>query len=135
VEAVFKKKRFIIGGIIILLALGYLGYTSFAGAATYYYKVNEVLAKGSSVIGENVRVEGHVATGSVQRESVGRLLKFTISDTVSGESLAVVYSGVVPDTFKADSDVVVEGSIGLDGVFQAQTIMTKCPSKYEPATQ
>jgi len=132
---VFKKKRFIIGGIIILLALGYLGYTSFAGAATYYYKVNEVLAKGSSVIGENVRVEGHVATGSVQRESVGRLLKFTISDTVSGESLAVVYSGVVPDTFKADSDVVVEGSIGLDGVFQAQTIMTKCPSKYEPATQ
>ncbi|HEY4711871.1 MAG TPA: cytochrome c maturation protein CcmE [Dehalococcoidia bacterium] len=131
----FKKKRFIIGGIIILLALGYLGYTSFAGAATYYYKVNEVLAKGSSVIGENVRVEGHVATGSVQRESVGRLLKFTISDTVSGESLAVVYSGVVPDTFKADSDVVVEGSIGLDGVFQAQTIMTKCPSKYEPATQ
>ena len=134
-EAVFKKKRFIIGGIIILLALGYLGYTSFAGAATYYYKVNEVLAKGSSVIGENVRVEGHVATGSVQRESVGRLLKFTISDTVSGESLAVVYSGVVPDTFKADSDVVVEGSIGLDGVFQAQTIMTKCPSKYEPATQ
>ena len=131
----FKKKRFLIGGIIILLALGYLGYTSFAGAATYYYKVNEVLAKGSSVIGENVRVEGHVATGSVQRESVGRLLKFTISDTVSGESLAVVYSGVVPDTFKADSDVVVEGSIGLDGVFQAQTIMTKCPSKYEPATQ
>ena len=131
----FKKKRFIIGGVIILLALGYLGYTSFAGAATYYYKVNEVLAKGSSVIGENVRVEGHVATGSVQRESVGRLLKFTISDTVSGESLAVVYSGVVPDTFKADSDVVVEGSIGLDGVFQAQTIMTKCPSKYEPATQ
>ena len=131
----FKKKRFIIGGAVILLALVYLGYTSFAGAATYYYKVNEVLAKGSSVIGENVRVEGHVATGSVQRESVGRLLKFTISDTVSGESLAVVYSGVVPDTFKADSDVVVEGSIGLDGVFQAQTIMTKCPSKYEPATQ
>ena len=131
----FKKKRFIIGGIIILLALGYLGYTSFAGAATYYYKVNEVLVKGSSVIGDNVRVEGHVAPDSVQRESAGRLIRFTISDSDSGQSIPVVYRGVAPDTFKADSDVVVEGSLGSDGIFQAQTIMTKCPSKYEPVTQ
>ena len=131
----FKKKRFLIGGIIILLALGYLGYTSFAGAATYYYKVNEVLAKGSSVIGDNVRVEGHVALDSVQREAAGRLLKFTISDNGTGESIPVVYSGVVPDTFKAGTDVVVEGKLDSDGIFQAQTIMTKCPSKYEPVTQ
>ena len=131
----FKKKRFIIGGIIILLALGYLGYTSFAGAATYYYKVNEVLAKGSSVVGANVKVEGRVVPDSVQRESAGRLIMFTISDIGSGQSIPVVYSGVAPDTFKADSDVVVEGRLGSDGIFQAQTIMTKCPSKYEPVTQ
>ena len=131
----FKKKKFLIGGIIIILALGYLGYTSFAGAATYYYKVNEVLAKGSSVIGENVRVEGHVALDSVQREAAGRLLTFTISDNGTGESIPVVYSGVVPDTFKAGTDVVVEGKLDSDGTFQAQTIMTKCPSKYEPITQ
>ena len=105
----FKKKRFLIGGIIILLALGYLGYTSFAGAATYYYKVNEVLAKGSSVIGTNLRVEGQVAPGSVQQESAGRLLKFTLSDNGGGAIIPVAYSGVVPDTFKAGSDVVVEG--------------------------
>ncbi len=131
----FKRKKFLIGGIIILLALGYLGFTSFAGAATYYYKVNEVLAKGSSVIGDNMRVEGHVALDSVQRESAGRLMRFTISDNGSGRSLPVVYSGVVPDAFKAGYDVVVEGSLGSDGVFKAQTILTKCPSKYEPVTQ
>ena len=131
----FKKKRFLIGGIIILMALGYLGYTSFAGAATYYYTVSEVLAKGSSVYGSNVKVEGHVDLDSVQKESAGRLIKFTISDKESGESIPVVYRGVVPDTFKAGADVVVEGVLGSDGTFQAQTIMTKCPSKYEPATQ
>ncbi len=131
----FKKKRFLIGGIIILLALGYLGYTSFAGAATYYYKVSEVLAKGSSVYDVNVKVEGHVAPDSVQRESAGRLIRFTISDIGGGQSLPVVFKGVAPDTFKADSDVVVEGRLGSDGIFQAQTIMTKCPSKYEPVTQ
>lgn len=131
----FKKKRFVIGGIIILLALGYLGYSSFAGAATYYYTVNEVLAKGSTVIGDNMKVEGHVALDSVQKESAGRLLKFIISDNGSGQSISVVYRGVVPDTFKAGNDVVVEGVLGADGIFQAQTIMTKCPSKYEPVTQ
>ncbi len=131
----FKKKRFLIGGIIILLALGYLGYTSFAGAATYYYKVNEVLAKGSSVIGSNLRVEGHVPLDSVVRESAGRLIKFPITDNTSGQSIPVVYQGVVPDTFKAGNDVVVEGVLGSDGTFLAQTIMTKCPSKYEPVTQ
>ena len=131
----FKKKRFLIGGIIILMALGYLGYTSFAGAATYYYTVSEVLAKGSSVYGANVKVEGHVDLDSVQKESAGRLIKFTISDKESGESIPVVYRGVVPATFKPGADVVVEGVLGSDGTFQAQTIMTKCPSKYEPATQ
>ena len=130
----FKKKRFLIGGIIILLALVFLGYTSFKDAATFYYKVSEVLAKGSSVYGDNLKVEGHVTPDSVQRESAGRLMRFTISDNVSGGSLPVVYRGVVPDTFQAGTDVVVEGSIGSDGIFQAQTIMKKCPSKYEPVT-
>ena len=133
-EIVFKKKRFLIGGIIILLALGYLGYTSFAGAATYYYKVSEVLGKGSTVIGDNMKVEGHVALGSVQKESSGRLIRFTVTDISGGQSLPVVFKGVAPDTFKDDSDVVVEGVLGSDGTFQAHTIMTKCPSKYEPAT-
>ena len=131
----FKKKKFLIGGIIILLALGYLGYTSFAGAATYYYKVSEVLGKGSSVIGVNLRVEGNVPVGSVQQSSAGRTINFAVADNVTGQSIPVVYSGVVPDTFKAGTDVVVEGNLGSNGVFQATTIMTKCPSKYVPATQ
>ncbi len=131
----FKKKRFLIGGIIILIALGYLGYTSFAGAATYYYKVNEVLAKGNSVIGVNLRVEGTVPDGSITKESAGRTTKFNVADNTTGQSIPVVYQGVVPDTFKAGTDVVVEGNLGSNGVFQAKTIMTKCPSKYEAAPQ
>ncbi len=130
----FKKKRFLIGGIIILVALGYLGYTSFAGAATYYYKVNEVLAKGSSVVGVNLRVEGTVPDNSITKDT-GRTIKFDVADNTTGQSIPVVYQGVVPDTFKAGTDVVVEGSLGSNGVFQAKTIMTKCPSKYEAAPQ
>ena len=127
-----KKKRFLIGGIIIVAALGYLGYTSFAGAATYYYKVGELMSQSQSIYGQNVRVDGHVVDGSVVVESAGRLLKFNVSDNGSGASLPVVYQGVVPDAFKVGSEVVVEGALGSDGIFQGKIILTKCPSKYEP---
>lgn len=116
----------------MLLAVGYLGYTSFAGAATYYYRVSEVLAKGNEVYGDNIRVEGQVVTGSVQKESAGRLLKFSISDDEGKKNIAVVYNGVIPDTFTEGNPVVVEGVLSADGVFQATTLMPKCPSKYEP---
>jgi cytochrome c-type biogenesis protein CcmE len=49
-----------------------------------------------------------------------------------GESLPVIYQGVVPDTFKVGNEVVVEGTLKSNGIFQAYTLMPKCPSKYEP---
>ena len=128
----FKNKKFFIGGLVIFAAIVFLGLQSFSSAATYYYTVNEVLAKGASVYGDNVRVEGIVLVGSEQREDAGRLLKFIISDTVSLQSIPVVYNGVIPDTFKEGNPVVVEGVLNPDGVFQATTLMPKCPSKYEP---
>lgn len=128
-----KKKRFLIAGLILLLAVGYLGYTSFSSASTYYYTVNELAERGSSVYGETVRVSGQVVAGSVQSEAQGRMLKFNMVDVGGQESRPVVYQGVVPDTFKEGADVVVEGQLSSDGVFQARTLMAKCPSKYKPA--
>ncbi len=125
-----RKKRFLIGGVIVFLAIGYLGFMGFRGSAAYYYEVSEFLAQGSSIYGERVRVNGQVAPGSLEQESAGRILRFTMID--GGESLPVVYQGVVPDTFKVGNDVVVEGSLNSDGVFQASALMPKCPSRYVP---
>jgi cytochrome c-type biogenesis protein CcmE len=128
----FKKKRFLIGGLLVLLAVGYLGYTAFANAATYYYMVGEVVAKGESIYGEKIRMEGKAVPGSIVQESAGRVWKFTMVDKDGPQTLAVIYEGVAPDTFKDDADVVVEGSLGADGIFRAKTLMAKCPSRYEP---
>ena len=127
-----KKKKFLIGGIIIFLALAYLGYTGFMSGATYYYEVGELLAQGNSIYGETVRVNGQVAPGSLEQESAGGILRFTIIDVDGEESLPVVYQGVVPDTFKVGNEVVVEGHLNSAGIFQAHTLMSKCPSKYVP---
>ena len=125
-----NKKRFLIGGFIVFLALGYLGYTGFQSSATYYYTVSELTEQGSSIYDENVRVNGQVMPGSMQQEDVGRTLRFTIMD--GKESLPVVYQGIVPDTFKVGNEVVLEGYFNSDGIFQAHTLMMKCPSKYAP---
>ena len=127
-----KKKRFLIGGLIVFLAVGYLGFMGFRASATYYYEVGELLAQGSSTYGERVRVNGQVAPGSLEQESVGGILRFTMIDIDTEESLPVVYQGVVPDTFKVGNEVVVEGALNSDGVFQASTLMPKCPSRYVP---
>ncbi|MFC2014761.1 cytochrome c maturation protein CcmE [Chloroflexota bacterium] len=128
----FKKKKFLIGGIIILLAIGYLGYTALAGASTYYYTVDELIEQGSSVYGENVRVNGNVAPGSIVKESAGSVLRFTIIDADGKGSLPVVFKGVIPDTFNVDSEVVIEGLLDSGGIFEANILMATCPSKYVP---
>ena len=126
-----RKKRFYIGGAIVLTAIAYLSYAGFAGGATYYYTVGELFEMGTSTGGENIRVSGEVAPGSVQQEAAGRTLGFTITD--GEENLPVVYQGVVPDAFTVGGEVVVEGHLGPDGVFQASTLLAKCPSRYVPA--
>ncbi len=125
-----RKKRFLIGGIIVFLAIGYLGYMGFTSSATYYFTVAELIEQGNSIHGENVRVNGQVIPGSVEQEALGRTLKFTISD--GAESLPVIYQGVVPDAFKVGNDVVVEGHLNSSSIFQAHTLMPKCPSRYVP---
>ncbi len=125
-----KKKRFLIGGIIVFLAIGYLGYTGFQSSATYYYEVSELVDLGGSIYGENVRVNGQVAPGSVEQEAGSLNLKFSIIE--GRKSLPVVYEGVIPDTFKVGNEVVVEGYLDSAGIFRANTILTKCPSRYVP---
>ena len=125
-----KKKRFLLAGIVVFTAVGYLGFVGFQSSATYYYTVSELMKQGSSIYGQNVRVNGWVSPGSVEQEPSSLILRFTLTE---GErSLPVVHHGVVPDAFKAGSEVVVEGYVNSDGVLQSETIMTKCPSKYVP---
>ncbi len=125
-----KKKRFLIGAVIILLAISYLGFVGYQRSATYYYTVSELLAQGNPTKDGNVRVNGQVAPGSVEQTAAGRVISFTLTE--GGQSLPVVYQGAVPDAFKAGVGIVIEGHLNSTGVFQASAILTKCPSKYVP---
>lgn len=123
-----KRLKFIVGAIIVLVAIGFLGYQGFVYSATYYYTVSEFAEQQSTFADKNVRVVGNVTAGTIERQ--GSTLKFTMSDGL--KELTVVYKGVVPDSFKAGIEAVVQGKVNSTGIFEASQLLAKCPSKYEP---
>ena len=125
-----EKKKFFIGGAIVILAISYLVYAGFASSATYFYTVSEFREQESSDFGDIVRVNGEVIPGSIEKDASSPRITFTLAE--ADETLVVVYEGIVPDTFKDDADIVVEGQFDADGTFKAHTLMAKCASKYEP---
>jgi cytochrome c-type biogenesis protein CcmE len=126
-----KYKKFIIGGVVLVLALAVLGYAAFMGGNTYYYDVGQFLDEGAAVLGKNVRVSGLVAEGSYKQ---GFDLYFTLEDmTGRNDTLRVMYNGSVPDTFKEGQQIVAEGKlIAGEDTFVASQLVIKCSSKYEP---
>ncbi len=130
-----RKRRlplsFLIGGMIVLAAVGYLIFANTQSSAVYDMTVSE-LRQCANCMGQTVRVEGTVQQGSIQKDNTMQQLAFVISD--GKQSMSVVYSGVVPDIFTVGIQVVLEGHYGGPGAFQAQTLITKCPSKFTPST-
>ena len=77
---------------------------------------------------ERVGLSGKVIA-PVRREE--RALRFRLRDVEGMASVPVVYRGTIPDQFQRGRDVHVEGRL-QGGVFVADKLITKCPSKYAP---
>ena len=116
--------------VVVVGAIGFLGFNAFKSASMYYLTPTELLAKGEAAYNDEVRLSGTVMEGTV-KEDADNVLRFTVTDD-EGTMIPIVYQGVVPDTFKEGAEVVVEGDLGTDGVFDASNLLAKCPSKYEP---
>lgn len=128
-----RKGKFLIGGVIILLAIGSLGFLAFRGTAIYYYTVSEAIGQENTLLGQNIRVSGEVMPGSLEKAKPGNTIRFSLSDVKNADArLFITYRGVVPDTFKEGSEAVVEGRLAESDVFNAQRIIARCPSKYVP---
>ena len=113
----------------VLAAILYLILTGFSNSMVYYLELSEFLAEGEGRENRAVRINGAVQEGSIKRDEKENLLEFTLTD--GKLTMDVVYEGIIPDLFKENADVVVEGRKIKDSPFRADTILTKCPSKYE----
>ena len=125
-----RRRRFIIGAIIILAALSYLIYGGMKEAMVYFITPTELKAQDTIPGDKFYRVGGMVLAGSLKKNIQTRTFRFNLTDGV--QTIPVYYQGVPPDLFREGTGAVVEGRVGQDGVFRATTIMAKHSEEYSP---
>lgn len=148
--------KFIIGGALILAAVVYLIFSSTKANAEYFMTVDELNARGSQAIGQNLRISGAVIGTTIQYDASTMNVGFEIAqvpgDTATVEDqgglaavlhaavtdptrarLTVLYHGPKPDLLKDEAQAIMTGHLGEDGIFYADELLLKCPTKYEEA--
>ena len=128
------RNKFLIGGVLVLGTASYLMASSIDETATYYLTPSELAGKVQAnprFVKNGVKVGARVVSGTIVRDPGGRELSFTMTDGT--RTYPVHYRGVTPDTFTDGVDIVVEGRLDANGVFQATTLLAKCASRYENA--
>jgi cytochrome c-type biogenesis protein CcmE len=122
--------KFIVGGLLIIGLIIFLIVQATISTGAYYLTVSELHQKGPAIVGERLRVSGIVVEGSEDWNAQEITLKFTISDE-NGAPLPIIFYGPRPDNFHRAASAIVEGELLPDGAFQADTLLLKCPSRYE----
>jgi cytochrome c-type biogenesis protein CcmE len=117
--------------VVLAAALGGLMYTTLQGGTEYYIHVDEVMQNPTAWQGKRLQLHGFVADLRQRPNSLD--YKFDVQ--FNGKVIPARYTGVVPDTFKNASEVVLKGKLE-DGGFAVDPngVMAKCPSKYNPNT-
>ena len=117
--------------VVLVAALGGLMYTTLAEGTEYYKHVDEVMVDPAAWQGKRLQIHGFV-TDLRQRPNT---LDYRFQVQNNGKAITASYTGVVPDTFKNGAEVVLKGQLHGDGFsVEANGVMAKCPSKYDPRT-
>ena len=125
-----KAAKIGLTSVVLVLAFAGLMYSTLSEGTEYYKHVDEVLANPAEWHGKRLQVHGFAKD---VRQKPGTLeYRFDVEN--NGKIIRAYYTGIAPDTFKNDAEVVVKGALQPDGTFLVTEdgIMAKCPSKYEP---
>lgn len=151
-----SRAKFWIGGLLIVAAIVYLIASSTSAAAQYYLTIDELQARGESVRDRDLKISGAVDGETISYDAQTLTLRFTIANVpgdvdeiekagglaealhqavVNPEAsrIEVVYVGPKPDLLRHEAQAIVTGRLGEDGVFYADELLLKCPTRYEEA--
>jgi cytochrome c-type biogenesis protein CcmE len=125
-----KAVRVILSLAIVGGALGVLMARTLREDAAFYKHVDEVMSTPDQWYGKSMKLHGFVQAGSIQWKPETLDYKFIVR---SGEKVVnATYRGIVPDTFKDDAEVVLNGRLAPDGYHvDKDGVVAKCPSRYE----
>jgi len=134
-----KNPRFMVGLVGVAAVVTYLIWTGVSETMVYYLTPVELMERveaDPTFHDVGVKVSGQVVPGTYRRVDGELLHVFTVHDLVDETAtFAVEYRDALPDTFTDEVEVVLEGRLRTDGVFEATTLLTKCGSRYEAAPE
>ena len=125
------RTKLALAGLVLIGAFSYLAIAGMQKGWVYFVGIDQYV-QDPQYANQRVRLHGKVAADGFDASKSLLVAKFNL--TGAEATVAVVYRGVVPDMFEVGRDVVVEGKRDAAGVFQADVLMTKCASKYEPTS-
>jgi len=151
-----QRSKFIVGGLMILAAVIYLIVSSTQASAEYFMTIDEVDQQRTELVGKSLRISGavigdsisyapenlsltfdvaHVPGDNNEIEAIGGLAQALYEATIdpSRSRLQVVYNGPVPDLLQNEAQAIMTGHLESDGIFYADELLLKCPTKYEEA--
>jgi len=124
-----QRRSVLIGTCLAVLGLA-VGLVLFAleDSIVFFYSPSDVAEKNIKP-GQRIRLGGLVEAGSVKRGK-NTTVEFTVTDTA--KTIAVRYTGILPDLFREGQGVVAEGRLGADGLFIAESVLAKHDENYMP---
>lgn len=125
-----KAAKIGVTSLVLALTFGTLLYSTLGESMQYYKFVDELMADPDAWEGKNLQVHGYVVKNSIFVKPSTREYAFQLQR--NGKILPARYTGIPPDTFKDDAEVVLTGRLTPDG-FVATDMTAKCASKYEQA--
>lgn len=151
-----ERYKFLIGGLVILVAVVYLIVSSSFAGAQFFFTVDELTERGMAAVGAPARVAGAVLGDTIQYDPETLTLTFTMVHTPADTQLInddgglaaaldaavadptrtrleVVYIGVKPDLLQHAAEAIVSGKLGEDGTFHASELLLRCPTRYQEA--
>jgi cytochrome c-type biogenesis protein CcmE len=117
--------------VVLVLAFAGLLWSTLREGTEYYKHVEEVMVQPDAWYGKRLQLHGYVVPSSIMRRKDSLDYRFEVQS--KGQAVRATYSGIVPDTFKDDAEVVLKGTLSPEGFkVDPNGVMAKCPSKYEP---
>jgi cytochrome c-type biogenesis protein CcmE len=125
-----KNTIVMIGGFIIAGAIVFLLMAATPGSSGIELTMKELLANQEKHKDDFVTVEGLLIEESIKWNPDKIELKFDLKDN-DGNLMHVIHNGTRPDNFSEGVIVILQGSPTKKDTFVAETVKTRCPSKYE----
>ena len=124
-----KHIKIAVTAAVLALVLGGLFYSTLAEGTEYYVHVDEVMTDPAAWQGKRLQLHGFVVDKSIFVKP--QTLEYVFQIQNKGSVVHANYTGIVPDTFKDGSEVVLKGHLSPNGfAVEPNGVMAKCPSKY-----